>query len=116
MKEACVKLNMHWNTFKKYAVEFGCFKPNQSHKGMKIGWKITRYKTEDILAGLHPTYSPYKLKNRLIEEGYKERKCECCGRTEWNGQPIPLELHHKDGNSYNHSLENLQILCLNCHA
>lgn len=46
----------------------------------------------------------------------RERKCECCGLIEWNNQPIPLEVHHIDGNHNNNELDNLQILCLNCHA
>ena len=57
-----------------------------------------------------------KLRDRLFRSGIKERKCECCGITEWNGKPAPLELHHIDGNHGNNSLENLQILCPNCHA
>lgn len=52
----------------------------------------------------------------MIKEGYKEYKCECCGLTEWRGKPIPLELHHKDGNHDNNKLDNLEILCPNCHA
>lgn len=43
-------------------------------------------------------------------------KCECCGLIEWQGQQIPLELHHKDGNNMNNIEENLQLLCPNCHA
>lgn len=43
-------------------------------------------------------------------------KCECCGNTEWNGQPIPLQAHHIDGNHMNNELDNLQLLCPNCHA
>lgn len=50
-----------------------------------------------------------------LEDGLKEERCECCGLSEWMGKPIPLELHHKDFNHYNNSLENLQILCANCH-
>lgn len=57
----------------------------------------------------------WKLKNRLVKEGYLEEKCCCCGLTEWLGQPIPLELHHKDGNKNNNSLENLELRCPNCH-
>ena len=34
----------------------------------------------------------------------------------WNGQTIPLELHHVNGNNKDNSLENLQLLCPNCHA
>lgn len=44
------------------------------------------------------------------------RQCECCHNTEWNNQPIPLEIHHKDGNHLNNVLDNLQLLCPNCHA
>ena len=57
-----------------------------------------------------------KVKNKLLREGYKNHQCECCGMTEWLGQPIPLELHHKDGNRNNNTLENYQLLCPNCHA
>lgn len=61
-------------------------------------------------------YSSNKLRKRLIEEGLKEHKCECCGLIEWLGEPIPLELDHIDGDHYNNSLENLKVLCPNCHA
>lgn len=43
-------------------------------------------------------------------------KCEKCGRTEWEGQKIPLCIHHIDGNHINNQIENLQVLCPNCHA
>ena len=43
-------------------------------------------------------------------------ECECCQGTEWRGQPIPLEVHHIDGDNLNNVLENLQLLCPNCHA
>lgn len=47
-----------------------------------------------------------KVRNKLLRERYKNHQCECCGMTEWLGQPIPLELHHKDGNRNNNVLEN----------
>lgn len=57
-----------------------------------------------------------KLKDRLIREGVKKYECEKCHNTTWNGQPISLELHHINGNHYDNRLENLIILCPNCHA
>jgi hypothetical protein len=56
------------------------------------------------------------LKQKLIEEGIKEDKCEHCNLTEWQGKKIPTELHHKDGNHHNNTdFNNLEILCCNCH-
>ena len=78
-----------------------------------------RIKTQDILDGKYPDYNTYKLKRRLIQEGYKEDKCELCGwaqKRNHNDEFTPCELHHKDGNSHNHSLDNLIILCPNCHS
>ena len=43
-------------------------------------------------------------------------QCECCKNVEWNGRPIPLEVHHINGDNTDNRLENLQILCPNCHA
>lgn len=61
-------------------------------------------------------YCSSKLKQRLIKEGIKEHKCEKCGRDDWDGIPIPLELHHINGDRNDNRLKNLQILCCNCHA
>lgn len=61
------------------------------------------------------TGNSHKLKLRLIKEGIKEEKCEVCGNTEWMGEPIPLDLHHINGNHFDNRLENLIIVCPNCH-
>lgn len=58
----------------------------------------------------------FRLKNLIISNGLKDHKCECCGLTEWNNKPIPIELHHIDGDRNNNSIDNLQIICPNCHA
>ena len=85
-------------------------------KGKKIGNQCTKkIELKDILVQ-NSTYQTNRLKKRLITEGYKLHKCECCGNTEWNGKPIPLELHHKNGDHFDNRLENLEILCPNCHA
>lgn len=56
------------------------------------------------------------LKNRLIKENIFEYKCYNCGNTKWMGQPIPLELEHKNGDNMDNRIENITLLCPNCHA
>lgn len=61
-------------------------------------------------------YNRTKLKERLIKEGLKEYKCECCGISKWNGKHLALQLHHINGIHNDNRLSNLQILCPNCHS
>ena len=78
--------------------------------------KITIPLEEIIIDGKHPNYHTYKLLKRLVNDGYKEYKCESCGISEWLGKPISLQLHHVDGNHKNNLIDNLMVLCPNCHS
>jgi hypothetical protein len=53
-------------------------------------------------------------KKMLLET--RGHQCEGCGLENWRNQPIPIELHHVDGDTDNNNEENLQLLCPNCHA
>lgn len=54
--EAAMKLNLHFNTFKRYALKFNCYNPNQGRKGVRHGHKSTRIETQDVLDGKYPLY------------------------------------------------------------
>jgi hypothetical protein len=58
----------------------------------------------------------FRLKLMLLRDKLKAPLCERCHGSEWLGEPMPLELHHINGNPFDNRLENLQVLCPNCHA
>jgi DNA-binding CsgD family transcriptional regulator len=67
-----------------------------------------------LVAG--PRRNRNHLKRRLFDAGVKARRCELCGLCQWRGNAIPLALHHVNGDRHDNRLENLQVLCANCHS
>ena len=56
------------------------------------------------------------LKTRLVAAGLRTGCCEGCGVSEWRGRPLTLALHHINGDGRDNRVDNLQILCPNCHS
>lgn len=110
----CQQLGCKQDTLNSYLKKMGIEYSGQQNKKGQLktnAYKPALYYIENNL----PIIS-HKLKEKLIRDGIKECKCECCGISEWQGIKLPLELHHKNGNHYDNSLKNLQILCPNCHS
>ena len=115
MSQAAAELGLHFNSFKKRAIELGCYRPNKA--GIGVRKNMPKIPINDIIVkGLHPNYQSYKLKNRLIDEGIKVNQCEECGIEQWNNKSLKMELHHINGDRTDHQLENLKLLCPNCHS
>lgn len=104
-------------TLLKRVLALGIDPRNQGLKGVKdVKGNFSKILTQDILDGLHPTYQTMGVKRRLIEENFMKYECSWCGISDWREQRIALELDHIDGNRWNHKLENLRLLCPNCHS
>ena len=72
-------------------------------------WALEKYKSTSF-----NELGSENRKRRVLEE--QENKCNHCGISEWNGNPIVLELEHKDGNNKNNDRSNLECICPNCHS
>ncbi len=61
-------------------------------------------------------YNNNKLRQRLIKEKIFEEKCLICNAKDWQGKPLSFELDHINGSPWDNRIENLRILCPNCHC
>ena len=108
------------NTVKKYIkiydINIDHFTGQCWNTGDRYQFFGKKISLDEILKGKYPDYGSNDLRRRLIKNGLKEEKCEVCGIIEWNNDKISFHLHHIDGDSTNHKLENLKILCPNCHS
>ena len=100
------------NYLKEYKIDISHFKGQAWNKGKKLPSKkpIEYYLKNNF------SIQSYKLKRRLLKENIFKHECFNCKKETWFDQPIPLELHHIDGNNLNNSLSNLILVCPNCHA
>ncbi|MGL5804520.1 MAG: HNH endonuclease [Xenococcaceae cyanobacterium] len=109
----CRQLRCKPTTLESYLTKLGIvYKGNKGGKGRQSSQR------KPAVSYLYKgsTISAHDLRLRLIRDGIKPAKCESCHLSTWFNSSIPLELHHINGDRFDNRLENLQILCPNCHA
>lgn len=76
---------------------------------LEVLWKKVFCKNSDFR-------SRHEIIRRLLRSKHWDYACQCCGISEWQGQKLSLQLHHKNGIKNDHRIINLELLCPNCHS
>lgn len=108
----------NYKIIKRYIKEYDIDISHFTGKRTNIGNRLNKHNEKNAYFYLHKNsyIQTNTLKRKIFEEGIKDYKCELCGISEWNGKKINLQLHHINGDNTDNSIENLQILCPNCHS
>jgi len=114
-------LHVSYQHYKRYAKLYNLFDSHKNQSGKGIPKFLNNGKKSpallDIIEGRvsATSFSPAKIKYRLIEEGYLLEECGMCGFQERRvlDYKMPLLLHFKDNNKSNYSRENTELLCYN---
>lgn len=78
----------------------------------------TAQKKKDFLEGKYVgRHMGFRCWSKELLEELFGAKCNCCGLgPEYNGKPLTLQVNHKDGDAKNNAVENVELLCPNCHS
>lgn len=102
------------NIVKEYKIDFSHFVITKNPPSNKIG--LQEFMEKYLIKSDVFRFGKW-LKYKLFEFGLKEERCEKCGlENVWQEEKLVLHLDHKDGDNTNNELENLRILCPNCHS
>jgi transposase-like protein len=105
------------HTVRECAAHFGFNKSTWS-SAVKQGRVKARHASDQFLARLKrgAKLTRVHVKRRLIAVGLLIEECATCGIREWRGRPLALEIDHINGDRHDWRLENLRLLCPNCHS
>jgi hypothetical protein len=96
---------------KNFLIEHGVYKQKNRKLDIKslIDGNVTY--NNPYYGSINESIKKYIFKNNIFKY-----ECNICGIDKWNSKPIGLDLDHIDGNRNNNILNNLRLLCPNCHS
>jgi hypothetical protein len=103
------------HTYRECRMRFG-FSAASWGKAINTGKLIARTREWPLQLLLERSKSRFSIKRRLLKAGILKNACDECGLSDWRGRPLSIQIDHRNGISDDYRLENLRMLCPNCHS
>lgn len=106
------------NKIKEHDIDISHFLGKSTHGGYRNSYinKIALKKEEVLVLKENKIKTSSKILRRAMLQSNVDYKCHICELNKWRENSLTLEIHHIDGNNCNNVLDNLQLLCPNCHS
>ncbi len=119
------RLRYDWDAIQRYYEEGHTYQDCRRHFGFAaISWQLAvkrgairaRAQRWPLTKLLAEGKRASNIKARLLEAGLLQNVCSGCGHSEWRGRELVIQLDHINGDPHDNRLENLRMLCPNCHS